>query len=833
MTLFSRDLKFHFPSQATCIMGLDFVHVLSSERHYCEYQCGICKRLTSLESFVSTLCFHVICKSCCQDELRPESCPACLEVVKTWNDLGHNQPLAHRVLCRVKVACPSRKKYGCSWTGDYSALQTHIENHRRSSWNHNRNTSRGNGKNRPEQKSDQHAGRLFVETYDSGRVSVNVDSNKVEDSNEVNLNQSTLTTANTIQNKPEIGSSSFDKMEKLLSMKEKCVKSYGHGYQHPTQNHEQHPSDSGFLEDESLSNVPSILTKEIVSQANMQGRRWSDGSFPSHDNRFEKPELSRRLSEGINTLTAINHFHAFQKMASLNTSVFEHDSSRRLFLTRSDKKVIKPSLCLESKDTSEISGCRYLRVKSSFGHLIRRAHHSETKLQSSDNLPTDLAHSLRKNKETENTNKATGIYAQLANNRSETSTTAFQLTSASEFKNFSSQRSLNSSLSTRNCQRTGTGLSLMAQLPQLNVLRRKFVIGSSVTPKSRSSNDTNAAKKLQIKAGNSFQAGNYHATVDHTSQALLCLPFNDNAESQLTSIYLKRAVSYFRLCQYAKCIQDCEDLLTIDFTKVKAYLWKARAHSELGQFKTACSTLAIGIGRIPQAVELERELNETKKIARSVEQINHFIEEKKYNLVLDCTQSTDATNLNKHILLARAKASLKLEQFSRAIDATNSVFLQDHLNVEALEIRATAKFMEGHLEDALMDCQTALGICPSLERLKVKYKRFREVEHFFLAAEFEMRDESFVRAAVSYSKAIQNAEPLNKKTELYRLLHTSRAKAHFLGSNYIQALANINLALDSLPSHVESQNLRDNILVAMNLQEEMKNESNDERAENN
>lgn len=111
-------------------MGLDIVHVLSPERHYSEFECVACKRLTSLESFVTSMCFHCICKSCCSHE-KPTQCPLCRTPVGVLMSMEQSQPLAYRVLCRVKVTCPFRKRHNCGWAGDYKNLILHVDSHRR------------------------------------------------------------------------------------------------------------------------------------------------------------------------------------------------------------------------------------------------------------------------------------------------------------------------------------------------------------------------------------------------------------------------------------------------------------------------------------------------------------------------------------------------------------------------------------------------------------------------------------------------------------------------------------------------------------------------------
>lgn len=137
-TLNSGRSSLALPLESLCLhcrysMGLDLVHVLSSERHYCEFECSACKRLTSMDSYVTLKCSHPICKSCCQrhKDNSLEHCPSCRKPVGKLVELCTSQPLAFRVLQRVKVACPLRKRHNCSWAGDYKNLQTHVESHRR------------------------------------------------------------------------------------------------------------------------------------------------------------------------------------------------------------------------------------------------------------------------------------------------------------------------------------------------------------------------------------------------------------------------------------------------------------------------------------------------------------------------------------------------------------------------------------------------------------------------------------------------------------------------------------------------------------------------------
>jgi tetratricopeptide (TPR) repeat protein len=137
-------------------MGLDLEHVAANERHHGEYVCALCEKLTSLDAVITFHCSHPFCRRCLDDwlEASPKiiscDCPRCgtsmilkgekdkarcdnCRIVSGWcvgiTPMAKAQPLAHRVLGRVKVICPNRKKYACMWVGDYENLLAHLENH--------------------------------------------------------------------------------------------------------------------------------------------------------------------------------------------------------------------------------------------------------------------------------------------------------------------------------------------------------------------------------------------------------------------------------------------------------------------------------------------------------------------------------------------------------------------------------------------------------------------------------------------------------------------------------------------------------------------------------
>eukprot|EP01065_Artemidia_motanka_P000171 TRINITY_DN10066_c0_g1_i1.p1 TRINITY_DN10066_c0_g1~~TRINITY_DN10066_c0_g1_i1.p1 ORF type:complete len:596 (+),score=167.10 TRINITY_DN10066_c0_g1_i1:89-1876(+) len=112
-------------------MGFGVADVLSDDSHTSEFICKICNDLVEWAAVTYTSCTHVFCTSCLdmwfsQGKRR---CPCC------QTGLGSNQvgvlrlanPLANRLLGRVKVRCPLHcTESGCKWSGEYSELQSHL-----------------------------------------------------------------------------------------------------------------------------------------------------------------------------------------------------------------------------------------------------------------------------------------------------------------------------------------------------------------------------------------------------------------------------------------------------------------------------------------------------------------------------------------------------------------------------------------------------------------------------------------------------------------------------------------------------------------------------------
>lgn len=235
-------------------------------------------------------------------------------------------------------------------------------------------------------------------------------------------------------------------------------------------------------------------------------------------------------------------------------------------------------------------------------------------------------------------------------------------------------------------------------------------------------------------------------------------------------------------------------------------------------------SLVIGLEHIPRSFELQQELKNAKMLSQKMKDVRGYQNEEKYAEVLDAINALKVHQSNKHVLLARGYAYLSLDKTSKAIEEANQVLTRDSKNTDAFELRAKARYLDGRLEDSLMDCQTALYINPQLTGVELMFQRVRKVYQLSNNAKNAMRNESYKEAATTYGMTIHASEPLPKSSELYRVLYLARAEAHLEASNYLLALANANLVLKSQHTYVPAWNTKIRAFKAMHRFEELADE---------
>ena len=107
-------------------MGFSLGDVLSDVSHYSEFVCLICHDL--VDDPWTLQCSHIFCRHCVEEWFKTlASCPTCRSSDIGVAPLRETNPLAARILGRIRCICPLAKE-GCTWQGDYSEVQSHLTN---------------------------------------------------------------------------------------------------------------------------------------------------------------------------------------------------------------------------------------------------------------------------------------------------------------------------------------------------------------------------------------------------------------------------------------------------------------------------------------------------------------------------------------------------------------------------------------------------------------------------------------------------------------------------------------------------------------------------------
>lgn len=112
------------------------------------------------------------------------------------------------------------------------------------------------------------------------------------------------------------------------------------------------------------------------------------------------------------------------------------------------------------------------------------------------------------------------------------------------------------------------------------------------------------ATKYKDQGNKEFKAGNYMAAIDHYTKAI--------SHRKDKTFFTNRAVCFFNLQKFSKCISDCNEAIKVDPTFPKAYWRKAEALLVTGKLKEAVETLNTAIEKKADDETIRNKLNDAK-----------------------------------------------------------------------------------------------------------------------------------------------------------------------------------------------------------------------------
>ena len=309
---------------------------------------------------------------------------------------------------------------------------------------------------------------------------------------------------------------------------------------------------------------------------------------------------------------------------------------------------------------------------------------------------------------------------------------------------------------------------------------------------------------LKDKANAAFRSGEYLESKQFSTDAILLYEQQkaykgENAELA-AMLYANRAAALLRLEEDTECIKDANCAIQADPGYPKAYLRKAWAQSELGQYHDALLTLSNGAKRNPSAKELKSELIVTKNTLAHLEMVEGLIKKSEFKSAHDALQVLKKSSRNTRVFLAFVDASLGLGNSESVIADTNIILANDPNNVNALEARGVAYFYNCDFNEAIRDISAASQFDNNDKKIQTKLEKYRGVQKLLLDAAIALKSKSYLGVIELCTRAFLESTPLPTPSQLNCVLHAQCGEARLGIKDFIAALSDATLSLLSKPN---------------------------------
>lgn len=763
-------------------MGFELSQVISDDKHYSPYICGVCQNLVALDAVVTRCCSHPFCRQCIavwsdhhhipsgdghdggeSDQQQQQHsggscpCPACQADIITSPasaaaatgfsmDLGNSkllavqalqkaQPLAYRVLANVQVACIDRSdgRAHCEWSGDYIDFIEHALGH-----------------------GDECAANAFISGADIQNMidSINATRPYVERS---------LSSPSVISTDK---SNYYDNEEALFEFDGDDDDMYAR----------REPATPGPAMQKSTS------TKELGDSFDeINGSAPSLVTSPSNLNAsIASPPASRKdkeSSSGLQPATPPQPEATNNAASTASTASSQRDAPP----CRVQRTV--------SEDGSFAGGeIRFIGKGGGVRGKKRGAKsQADSNVDQNADLEVSYSHALDWN------------------------------TSISSFGNLN------------NSYREQTPMETLAEEQESQEFTLEFEPDSNEYAQvANMKKIMEKAEKLKKQANAKFNKGDFASARSLYSEGInvMCGVTVVNAEEKdlLSNMHSNRAVTYFREKKFEECIEDCNKAIGYDPSYDKSWIRKWRALMALGSFDAAYHCLQSAAKTIPGSKRILEELNKSAGDKQIIDEARAYLDKGEYQTARDMLKPYSRNSDNLGLLMLAAKADAGLGHTESALEKVNRALRFNPQNTEGLEVRGHILFLTGETEKGAHLLQEAYGRNRDNRSVRLELMRCQKTHSALSKGRSCVKRGRYAEALEHFSSAIKESGRLPPQAPLYGQLRTERAEAFLLSRKFMEALKDCDDVLKAQQENATAWSVRAEILIALGKADEAKHE---------
>lgn len=281
--------------------------------------------------------------------------------------------------------------------------------------------------------------------------------------------------------------------------------------------------------------------------------------------------------------------------------------------------------------------------------------------------------------------------------------------------------------------------------PQAPRAQTSFKASAATKEEEQLSEEEQSAKQKKHAAENAKSRGNGFYKEKQFDQAITCYNEAILMDPENISIYTNRAAVYIELCQFDKCIEDCEKAIEIGRSVHAEYAQIAKAYIRIGNaYLKQGEDTEDGLLKAIDAYEKAQMENRTKEMDRKIKELQLKLKKVREAAYIDPEKALVAKEEGNGAF-KDGKFPLAVEKYTEAIkrDPSKAVY---YANRAAAYTKLTC-FVE-----AKKDCEKALEIDPNYVKA---YSRMGAIQFFM---------KEFHKARETYEKGLA-LDPQNEECQ--------------------------------------------------------------------